>query len=82
MGVNAAPGLSGGKVEAVDNLVDAVDNLDVVGLDSGSLPGGLPGCFRFSVNDVIEFTLRVALFNFLDCVCVIGFGRLVVISNI
>ena len=64
--VNAAPGLSGGNVDAVDNLFDAVDNLDVVGLASGSLPGGRPGCFRFSVKLLIEFTRFVAYFNFSD----------------
>jgi len=49
-----------------------------VGLASGSLPGGLPGCFRFSVNLLIEFTRFVAYFNFLACVSLIGCGRLVV----
>ena len=52
-GVNAAPGLSGGNVDAVDNLFDAVDNRDDAGRASGSLPGGLPGCFRFSVKLLI-----------------------------
>jgi hypothetical protein len=44
----------------------------------GSLPGGLPGCFRFSVKLLIEFTRFVAYFNFLACVSFNGGFRLVV----
>ena len=68
-GVNAAPGLSGGKVDALDNRDVAVDNLELG-------PGGLPGCFLFSVSLLIDSILFLALSSFLDCFSVIGCVRL------
>ena len=59
LGVNAAAGLSGGNVDAVESLFVAVDNLE--------LPGGLPVCFLFCVSLLIDFILFCANLTFSDC---------------
>ena len=73
MCVNAASGLLGGNIDAVDNLDEVPDNLEV---DNTLRAGRIPGCFRFLVNSLIAFKPFSAFSKKIACFSFSGSGRL------